>query len=272
MTFVNVERRRAVVSERFIQSVERAADILELFLASEPELSVKEISQKLSLSKSTVHGLIKTLEHRGYLQQNPYDLKYKLGLRLFELGHLIGNQLDVAKISYPIIKDLVEKLKETVHLVVRQQDELIYVAKEEGPQTLRIYSNVGKRAPIHCTGVGKAILAYQDETEIDRILSCSELESFTEYTVTDREEIKNQLHLVKETGFSIDDEEIELGLKCVAAPIFDHKGNAIASISCASPKMRLTDERLPVVIAGIKNAALEISKSLGYKDVSHLNK
>ena len=86
------------------------------------------------------------------------------------------------------------KLKETVHLVVRQQDELIYVAKVEGPHTLRIYSNVGKRAPIHCTGAGKAILAYQDEAEIDRILIFSKLESFTEYTVTDIEEIKNQLH------------------------------------------------------------------------------
>ena len=257
------------MTERLIQSVERAADILELFLVSEPQLSVKEISESLSLSKSTVHGLIKTLEHRGYLQQNPDNLKYKLGLRLFELGHFIGNQLDITKIAQPIIKDTVDKLKETVHLVVRQQDELIYVEKLEGPQTLRIYSHVGKSAPIHCTGAGKAILAYQDEKEIDRILSSKELEAFTEFTVTDKEEIKKELPLIRERGYSIDDEEIELGLKCVAAPIFDHKGNAIASISCASPKMRLTEERLPVVIEGIKSAAIEISKSLGYKDVSH---
>ena len=244
------------MTERLIQSVERAADILELFLVSEPQLSVKEISESLSLSKSTVHGLIKTLEHRGYLQQNPDNLKYKLGLRLFELGHFIGNQLDITKIAQPIIKDTVDKLKETVHLVVRQQDELIYVEKLEGPQTLRIYSHV-------------AILAYQDEKEIDRILSYKELEAFTEFTVTDKAEIKKELPLIRERGYSIDDEEIELGLKCVAAPIFDHKGNAIASISCASPKMRLTEERLPVVIEGIKSAAIEISKSLGYKDVSH---
>ena len=117
------------MAERLIQSVERAADILELFLDSEPELSVKEISDKLRLSKSTVHGLIKTLEHRGYLQQNQDNLKYKLGLRLFELGHFIGNQLDITQIARPVIKDLVNEVKETVHLVVRQQDELIYVEK-----------------------------------------------------------------------------------------------------------------------------------------------
>jgi IclR family KDG regulon transcriptional repressor len=259
------------VSERFIQSVERAADILELFLGSESELSVKEISDRLSISKSTVHGLIKTLEHRGYLQQNQDNLKYKLGLKLFELGHHIGNQLDMAKIAHPIIKDLVDELKETVHLVVRQQDELIYVEKVEGPHTLRIYSHVGKRAPIHCTGVGKAILAYQDVKEVNRILETIPLETFTEYTVTDQDEIKRQLQTIKETGYSIDDEEIEIGLKCVAAPIFDYQGNAIASLSCASPKMRLTDERLPIVIEGVKKAALEISHKLGYKDVPHFN-
>jgi len=260
------------VAERFIQSVERAADILELFLISKPELSVKEISEQLGLSKSTVHGLIKTLEHRGYLQQDPDDLKYSLGLKLFELGSFIGNQLDIVKIAQPIIKDTVEKLKETVHLVIRQQDELIYVEKLEGPHTLRIYSHVGKTAPIHCTGVGKAILAYQDEKEVDRILSSTKLESFTEFTVTDINEIKKQLDFTREHGYSMDDEEIEIGLKCIAAPIFDHTGNAIASISCASPKMRLTEERLPVVIEGIKEAAFEISRCLGYKDVSHLKR
>ena len=128
---------------------------------------------------------------------------------------------------------------------------------------------MGKRAPIHCTGVGKAILAYQDEEEIDRILSTVPLESFTEFTITDKEEIKKQLESIRVTGYSIDDEEIELGLKCVAAPIFNHQRKAIASISCASPKMRLTEERLPMVIEGVKKAAAEISSSLGYKNVPH---
>lgn len=260
------------MSERFIQSVERAADILELFLASEPELSVKDISDRLGISKSTTHGLIKTLEHRGYLQQNSDNLKYKLGLKLFELGHKIGNQLDISKIAHPILKDLVDKLKETVHLVVRQHDELIYVEKVEGPHTLRIYSQVGKRAPFHCTGVGKAILAYQDEKEVDRILETVPLQSFTEHTVTDQHEIKKQLQTIRENGYSIDDEEIEIGLKCVAAPIFNYDGNAIASLSCASPKMRLTDENLPIVIKGVKQAAQEISHKLGYRDVPHFNK
>jgi len=253
------------VTERLIQSIERAADVLELFLITKPELSIKEISEKLNLSKSTVHGIIKTLEHRGYLQQNPEDSKYKLGIKLFELGNFMGKNLDIGRIAKPIIRELVDELNETVHLVMLQRDELIYIEKVEGPSTLTIYSHIGKRAPFHCTSVGKAILAYLHENEVDRILFSLDLESFTDYTITNIDDIKNHLESIREKGYAMDDEEIELGLKCVGAPIFNHQGNVIASISCAAPKMRLDEKRLPKVIAGIKKAASEISNCLGYK-------
>jgi IclR family transcriptional regulator, KDG regulon repressor len=253
------------MAERLIQSIERAADVLELFLVSNPELSVKEISENLKLSKSTVHGIIKTLEHRGYLQQNPEDMKYKLGIKLFELGNFVGNHLDLSNIARPILRNLVNELNETVHLVMLQKDEVIYIEKMEGTRALTIYSHVGKRAPFHCTGVGKVILAHQSEHDIDRILSTITLEPFTEYTLTNVPDLKNHLKSIRETGYAIDDEEIELGLKCIAAPIFNHQGNVIASISCAAPKMRLSEERLLNVIGEMKRAAAQISQSLGYK-------
>ena len=253
------------MTERLIQSIERAADILELFLTSDPEQSIKEISNRLNLSKSTVHGIIKTLEHRGYLEQNSDNLKYRLGIKLFELGNYVGKNLDIGRIARPIIKGLVEELNETVHLVTLQRDELIYIEKVEGPSALTIYSHIGKRAPFHCTGVGKAILSQLSEEEVDRILSSVSMEAFTEFTMTNIEEIKSILPTIREQGYAFDDEEIELGLKCIAAPIFNHQGKAIASISCAAPKMRLDEERLPKVIEGIKHAAAEISRQLGYK-------
>ncbi|MHC0038542.1 IclR family transcriptional regulator [Pseudoneobacillus sp. C159] len=254
------------MAERFIQSIERAADVLELFLETNPELSVKEISQHLNLSKSTIHGILKTLEHRGFLQQNPDDLKYKPGIKLFELGNFVGKHLDIRKIAMPVITELVAELNETVHLVILQRDELVYVEKVEGPNALSIYSHIGKRAPFHCTGVGKSVLAFLSENEVQRILSSVVLKSFTEFTMTNMDEIKKHLITVREQGFAIDDEEIELGLKCVAAPIFNHQRNVIASISCAAPKVRLDEEKLPNVITGIKRAAIEISKDLGYKE------
>ena len=181
------------------------------------------------------------------------------------MGNFVGKHLDIGKIARPIIRDLVGELDETVHLVTLQRDEVIYIEKVEGPRALTIYSHIGKRAPVHCTGVGKAILAHLNEKEAERILSSANLEAFTEYTMTNIEEIKKQLDSIREQGYAVDDEEIELGLKCIAAPIFNHQGNVIASISCAAPKMRLDEERLPKVIAGIKRAAFEISSGLGYK-------
>ncbi|MEH7127871.1 IclR family transcriptional regulator [Neobacillus drentensis] len=259
-----------VVSERLIQSVERAADILELFLVTKPELSIKEISENLNLSKSTVHGIIKTLEHRGYLQQNPEDLKYKPGIKLFELGNFVGKHLDIGQAARPIIRDLVDELNETVHLVTLQRDEIFYIEKVEGHSTLTIYSHIGKRAPFHSTGVGKAILAHLNESDANRILSSIKLESFTEHTITNIEKIKELFHSIREQGYAVDDEEIELGLKCVAAPIFNHQGNVVASISCAAPKMRLDEIKLPKVIAGIKKAAADISRSLGYQGKNNI--
>lgn len=253
------------MSERLIQSIERAADILELFLTSSQELSLKEISGKVGLSKSTVHGIIKTLEVRGYLKQNSADQKYRLGLKLFELGNKVSSQFDLRQIARPIIQNLVEELKETVHLVLYEREEVIYVEKIDGPRALRIYSQIGKKAPVHCTGVGKAILAYLDEDEVDRILANTELEAFTKYTLTDKESLKKHLQIIREQGYSTDDEEIELGLKCIGAPIFNHQGKVIAAISCAAPKMRLDIERTAEVILKMKQAAAHISESIGYK-------
>jgi len=253
------------MSEKFIQSVDRAIDIMELFSLTDTELSVKEISDRLQLSKSTVHGLIKTLENRGYLEQKPTDQKYKLGLRLFELGNLVGGGMELRNLAYPVIHDLVATLQETVHLVVLDKDEVVYVEKVEGPGSLRMYSMLGKRAPLYCTGVGKALFAHLDEETVDRILNEVELKAFTSFTMTDPEAIKKELAKIREQGYAIDDEEIEIGLKCVAAPIFNHEGKVIASISSAGPKHRFSDEKMETFISEVKLAALAVSKRFGYR-------
>ncbi|MED1642745.1 IclR family transcriptional regulator [Brevibacillus agri] len=253
------------MSEKFIQSVDRAIDILELFSLTEPELSVKEISDRLKLSKSTVHGLMKTLEHRGYLEQKPTDQKYKLGLRLFELGNLVGSGMELRNLAYPIIQSLVATLQETVHLVVLDKDEVVYVEKVEAPASLRMYSMLGKRAPLYCTGGGKALFAYLDEATVDRILQQADLRALTPFTLTDPEAIKRELQKIREQGYAIDDEEIEIGLKCVAAPIFNHEGKVIASISCAGPKHRFSDDKMTTFIQEVKHAALALSRRFGYR-------
>lgn len=247
-----------------IQSVDRAIDILELFLTNGPSLSLKEISSSLSLAKSTTHGLIKTLEKRGFIEQDLKDQEYRLGLRAFELGNKVADTMDINKIAYPYLQDLVEEFNETVHLVLLSGNEGVYVEKKEGEGALRMYSQVGKRAPLYCTGVGKAILAFLPEEKIDSILSHSKLDARTQKTITDEKKLKEHLYETKVRGYAFDDEEIELGLKCVGAPIFNHKGEPIASISCAGPSTRFENKRLITIGLAVKNAGLQISKRLGY--------
>jgi len=253
------------MSDKLIQSVERAADILECFTPTESELSVKDISDRLGLSKSTVHGLIKTLEHRGYLEQRPSDQKYRLGLKLFELGNMVGGGMELRKVASPIIHELVEKLQETVHMVINDKDEVVYVEKMEGPGALRMYSMIGKRAPLYCTGVGKAMFAFFDEARIERILQDTEFKKFTEFTLDSPEATRHELRKIREQGYAIDDEEIEIGLKCVAAPIFNHEGKVIASISCAGPKHRFSEDKMEMIASVVKDAGLAISRNLGYR-------
>jgi IclR family KDG regulon transcriptional repressor len=251
-----------------IQSVDRALSILELFGENSPELGVKEISTCLSLSKSTIHGLLKTLKVRGYLDQNPENQKYKLGLRIFELGNLVANQLDIKQVAYPVIKKLAEKLNETIHLAVLYGKEVLYVEKFEGPGALRMYSHVGKRAPINCTGVGKAILAFLEEETIQSILTSTDFIEFTTFTMTKPDEILRNLAEIRMKGYAMDDEEIELGLRCIATPIFNHENKVVASISCAGPKFRISNNLLDEMAEKIKSASIEISKKLGWKKQS----
>lgn len=253
------------MSDKRIQSVDRALDILELYLASPEELSVKEISEAMGLSKSTAHGLIKTLEQRGYLKQNPGNMKYRLGLKLFSLGNVVAGQLDIRKIARPVIQRLVDNIRETVHLAVLSGDEVVYTEKVEGPGALRMYSQVGKRVLVHCTGVGKVILAYQDEETVERLLSRESLQALTPHTITDKAKLKAHLRKIRDQGYAIDNEEIELGLRCVAAPIHDHQGRVIASISCSGPTIRMSGEQLESKIQAMKEAAFEISRLLGYQ-------
>jgi IclR family transcriptional regulator, KDG regulon repressor len=253
-------------STNFIQSVDRAIEILECFSNDQNELGVTEISRMLSLHKSTVFGLLATLENRGYMEQNQSNGKYKLGMKLFELGARIQNNMDIAAIAKPYLEDIVKKYNETIHLVINDKGQAVYIDKVEGSASMRMYSQLGKRPPMYCTGVGKSILAFMPQEYIDYYLSNEDLKKLASNTITDVEKMKKELEKVREQGYSIDDEEIEDGLRCVAAPIFDHKGYAAGALSIAGPTSRMTKTRMEELAVIIKEAARQISNKLGYKN------
>lgn len=248
-----------------IKSVAKALKIIDILAEAKGELSLGEIANKLGLAKSTVHGLLSTLRDFGYVEQSNFTGKYKLGLRLFELGNVVAHGWDVRTVAAPYIQRLVDELGETVHLVVLDKGEVLYIDKRECRHSLRIVSQVGMRLPAHCTGVGKVLLASLSPEEVRRIVATKGLPRFTKNTITDLETLEKELAKVRAQGYAIDNEEIMDSLRCVAAPIRDHTGKVCAAISVSGPVARLEGEKLTLAIKQVTQTAAEISAELGYQ-------
>lgn len=247
-----------------IQSVERALSILECFSKRDNELGVTEIANALDLHKSTTFGLLATLESKGYVQQNLETGKYKLGFKLMQLGKMVEEDIDIRAKARPILKRLVNLYQETAHLALLINDEVVYIDKVEGEGAIRMYSQVGTRVKLYCTGVGKSVLAFLPEEKTNKIMKAIEFESFTEKTIKDIESLKKELARIRLNGYSTDDEEIEIGLKCVAAPIKNYNNEVVGAISVAGSTVRMCDEKYDEIVKAVKDAALDISVGLGF--------
>lgn len=248
-----------------VHSVDKALLIVKLLAEKGREMKLTEISDELDINKSTLHGLISTLKFHGFVDQDEDNQKYRLGLYLIQLGEIASKSLDIIEITSPIIEEVCAKLQETVHIGRLDDLEVVYVNKKESTQSMRIFTNIGARNPAYCTGVGKAMLAYLDEETLKEIIP-EELPKRSEYTITDKNELLKDLKTIKENGYAFDNEEFSIGLRCVAAPIFDYEGKARYGISVSGPAVRMTDDKIQESIKLIKEAAELISQKIGYKD------
>lgn len=247
-----------------IQSVDRAVQIVDFFTGPQAELGITEIAERIGLGKSTVYGLVNTLLKAGYLEQNEENKKYRLGLKLFELGTIVQNRMDVREIARPYLETLSKIFNMTVHMGIYRDWEMVYIDKVDGPNTRIVYSQVGKRAPMYCTGIGKAVLAHMSPADIQYILSRQPLETLTEHTLTDSERILEELEQIRLRGYAVDEEEVELGLRCVAVPIYDCHRKPVAAVSISSAAAYLDDEKILEAAAELKKTAKEISRKMGY--------
>lgn len=248
-------------TEKNIQSVSRAIHILKCFENAE-ELGVTEISKLLSLHKSTAFGLISTLEMNKLLEKNESTGKYRLGLELFRLGTKVNSNL--RRITVPYLEKLVDKYQETVNLVVIDNLSVVYLEKVEGGHSMRTSTAAGKRYPLNCTAVGKAILAGIPEQEAKDKLSRMTFTKYTDNTICNGDELLRCLDQIRTCGYSEDFEELEIGLVCIAAPIYNHLGNAFAAISVSGPKFRMNQELRKEIGETLVEYTQEISKNLGY--------
>jgi len=249
---------------RLIQALDRALKILDLFDEHEMELRITEISERLNLHKSTVHSLLKTLQHHGYIGQNPENGKYKLGMKLLERGNYVIQGLDVRKVAKKHLHDLSMRTGQTTHLVVLDGKHGVYIDKVEGPLAVVLYSRIGRRVSIHCSAVGKVLVANQKPAKIEEILASYPYERRAKNTITDRESYLKELELVRQRAYSIDNEENEEGVRSVAVPIRDHSGQVIAAISLSTLHLSVDDETFTGFIKMVQDTGQAISEQMGY--------
>ncbi len=247
-----------------IGSVQRAIDILNLFKTQSPELGTTEIARALGLHKSTTASLIYTLEANGFLSQNPTTRKYRLGLQVVERAFAMLDQVEVRQIAYPHLRALRDEWNETVNLAILDGFEVVYVERMLGTKALGMRSEVGRREPVHSTALGKALIACMPNEKVRELIKRSGLPVMTSKTITDPERLLAELEQVREQGYAVDDEENEIGGRCVGVPIFDHTGQAAAAVSISAPTARFPLSDVPQAGAMVIKTAKAISRELGY--------
>lgn len=248
-----------------IRVLDRAFTILELLSDGRPR-TVMEVSKGIKLSASTTFRLLSTLSFYNYITRDEFD-RYSLGLACLELARAYQTSNDLRKVAFPEMESLRDELKETVHLAVLNKMEVVYIEKLQGLHPVGLLgSQVGGRAPAYCTGVGKVLLAYQDPEKIRSYFDGHELQQFTSNTITDTDLLLKELAQVKVNGYSVDEQEHETDVCCVAGPIFNMDGRVVAALSVSGPNIRMEPVRENVeIIQKVKETVFSISRQLGYR-------
>lgn len=228
------------------------------------EIGISELARKLGVAKSTVHRLAVTLVADGMLEQNPDSGKYRLGIALFRLGSLVRRRMTISNEARPLLRELREKVNETVHLAVLDGTEIMYVYNLESTQAIRMRSDVGVRKPAYCTAEGQAILAFQPDDVVERVVS-EGLPPRTPQTITDADKLRKVFELIRQRGCAIEDEESEIGMRCIAAPLRNDAGEVVAAVGLAGPVSRLSKKALASFIPHVIDTAAAISARLGHR-------
>ena len=257
-----------------VQSIDRVFDILEVLSATPQGLTLSDLAAATSLHTSTAHRLLASLANRGYVRKDAENGKYRLTLRLYEISRRVSTVLNLFSASKPLLEKLSNDVKEIVHLVERDGNEVVYLHKFEpllrpisitsSVGLVRMASHVGLRNPMYCTGVGKSIMAYLPEKEVRAIWDGTQVIPFTPKTITTWEALQEDLSCVRERGYAIDDEEHDLGVRCVAAPIYNWNGTPVGAMSISGTVARMTPDKIEKFSPKLISTAEKISELMGW--------
>jgi DNA-binding IclR family transcriptional regulator len=252
-----------------VQTIERTALILEILGHAPSGLSLGELSEKVELPKGTTHRLLTSLAYFDFIRQDQASKHYHLGFKLVELGNHLLSHIDLRNEARPYLIGLSDDVQETVHLVVLDKNKALYIDKVDlhsRRNGLQMVSSLGSKIPLHCTAVGKVLLAFMPETDAEMIFQNINCDRRTANTITDPSRLKQHLKMIRAKGYAVDDEENEEGVRCVAAPIRNEIGEVVAAMSVSGPTTRITVEKIDASLKfRVTESAMMISRKLGFR-------
>ena len=254
--------RNSGESSGTIQALDRALDMLDL-LASQPGLTLSEIADQMKQSPSTVHRVLHTLSARGVTETDPATQTWHIGPATFRLGSAFMRRSGIVERARPFLRNLMEHTFETANLGILNGDAVLFVAQAETQETIRAFFPPGTRSPLHASGIGKALLAFGRPETLRFLLDKGELTRFTDKTLTTADALHEDMARIRARGFSFDDEEKTRGMRCIAAPVFDLTGEAVAGISVSGPTHRIGHEHVKTLGAAVAAAAQDLTQAMG---------
>ena len=246
-----------------VQSLSRALKLLNALSYHAQGLSLSEVASEVGLPNSTAHRLLTTLQNERYVRFDTERSVWLIGVQAFRVGTAFVRSRDMVAIARPYMRRLMEQSGETVNLAIADRGEVIYIAQVETQKMMRAIAGPGGRAQMHCSGVGKALLAFNDAATSERLMGGMELRRETANTLTTALDLKRELEHIQARGYAIDNEENAIGLRCVAAVIYDEHGSAMAALSVSGPTARIQDQRIPLLGNAVAGIAAEITAELG---------
>lgn len=260
---LRVPSKEALRASGQVQSLSRALKLLNALSFHSQGLSLSDVAHEVGLPNSTAHRLLTTLQNERFVRFDTERSVWLIGVQAFRVGTAFVRSRDIVTIARPYMRRLMEQSGETVNLAIADRGEVIYLAQVETQKMMCAIAGPGGRAPMHCSGVGKALLAFSNPATVDKTIQGLELTRETPHTLTTPAELKRELAQIQARGYAVDNEENAIGLRCVAAVIFDEHASTLAALSVSGPTARIADSRIPGLGAAIAGIAAEITAELG---------
>ncbi len=245
-----------------VQALDRALRLLEL-LSGADGLTLTALAQASGLAASTVHRLLATLAAHGFVEVDDQDQTWTIGVEAFRVGQAFHRRFEVATMGRPVMRELMEATGETANIAIFEGGDVVFISQIESHEPIRAFFRAGERRNAHASGIGKALLAEMPRERVERLVRDKGLPRFTDATITDAERLFADLAEIRRRGWSLDDEERSRGMRCIAAPIFDENGEAIAGVSISGPAGRLEAERVERLGPLVRGAADAITRAIG---------